>query len=312
MVCLMGPTGTGKTDLALRLADRFGFELVSVDSALVYRGMDIGTAKPGAEILARWPHRLVDIRDPGESYSAGEFRRDALAAIEEITADGRQPLLVGGTLLYFKALIEGLATLPEPAPALRARLDAEARAQGWPALHQRLAQVDAVSAARIDRRDGQRIQRALEVYEQTGRPLSALQAGGQGQQASACRFIKIGLVPKDRQELKQNLEKRFNIMINNGLLEEVRSLYERGDLSGELSALRAVGYRQLWQHLAGECDFEEACRRAVVATRRLAKRQMTWLRGESLDARFDPFDAALDTQVIDFLDPILCRRRRAL
>ncbi len=308
----MGPTGTGKTELAIRLAERYSLGLVSVDSALVYRQLDIGTAKPAPETLRRWPHRLVDIRDPAERYSAGEFRRDALSAVEALLDEGKQPLLVGGTLLYFRALIEGLAALPEPDLALRARLDREAALGGWPAMHARLAKVDAAAAARINPNDAQRIQRALEVFLQTGRSLSSFQQADHDGGPVPYRYVKLGLVPANRKFLNKNLEKRFNYMISLGLLKEVEALFRRGDLTAELPAVRAVGYRQLWQHLAGEFGFEEACRRAVVATRRLAKRQMTWLRGEVLDARFDPFASDLDTQVIDFLDPLLCRTPEAL
>ncbi len=299
-VMIMGPTGTGKTELALRLVQRFPFDVISVDSALVYREMDIGTAKPSAEILASVPHRLVNIRDPAEAYSAGDFRRDALAAMADIESRRRVPLLVGGTLLYFKALSEGLAHLPQPDPVLRARLDAEARKQGWPALHQRLAQVDAAAARRIHPNDAQRLQRALEVWEQTGRSISDLQQI-RHEPPEGRDFLRLGLVPEDRSSLYENIEKRLKTMIEKGLVDEVRYLYERGDLHPELPSMRAVGYRQFWQHLAGEYDFDEAVRRAVVATRRLAKRQMTWLRGERLDAVLDPFGGDLDTKVIDLL-----------
>lgn len=312
VLCLLGPTGTGKTELAIRLARRFPLGLVSVDSALVYRGLNIGTAKPEPDILRRWPHHLVNIKDPSERYSAGEFRRDALAAIDQIKAAGLQPLLVGGTFLYFRALTEGLAELPEPDQALRARLDSEAARQGWPAMHQRLRTIDEASARRINPNDAQRIQRALEVFEQTGKPLSDFQRAAMPAGAGFHQYLKIGLIPSDRKNLNQNLEKRFNHMIEKGLLDEVRALFARKELRAELPAIRAVGYRQLWQHLEGQFDLEEACRRAVVATRRLAKRQMTWLRGEPLHASFDPFAADLDTQVIDFLEPNLCRRQGAL
>lgn len=311
-ILLMGPTATGKTELALRLAEIFPVELISVDSALVYRGMDIGTAKPSSRLLARVPHRLVDIRDPGERYSAGEFRRDALAAISEIRSRQHIPLLVGGTLLYFRALTRGLAQMPAPNPEIRARLDQEAGRAGWPALHQRLEALDPKAAARIHPNDAQRIQRALEVHAQTGMSLSEVQAQGSNPGASLGDFLRIGLLPKDRIKLNKIVEKRFNAMMEKGFLNEVRALFERGDLQPEMPAMRAVGYRQLWQHLTGECDLEEACRRAVVATRRLAKRQMTWLRSETLDAVFDPYAPALDTQVSDFLADYLGRRAGSL
>lgn len=300
-VLLMGPTGTGKTDLALRLVKRFPMEIISVDSALVYRGMDIGTAKPSPEVLAEVPHHLVDIRDPAERYSAGAFRRDALVAMADIDARGKIPLLVGGTLLYFRALSRGLAEMPEPDPAIRQSLDAQAQRLGWAALHARLLEVDPQAAGRIHPNDAQRIQRALEVFEQTGKPLSLLQSQAGEGSGSGRSYFRIGLVPGDRLELNKIIEKRFNIMIKKGLLDEVSELFHRGDLVASLPALRAVGYRQLWQYLAGECALEEACRRAVVATRRLAKRQMTWLRGEALDAEIEPFRAGSDRQAIDLL-----------
>jgi tRNA dimethylallyltransferase len=275
-ICLTAPTACGKTELALRLAERLPLEIVSMDSAMVYRGLDIGTAKPSAAVRARVPHHLVDIVEPTDAYSAGRFARDALAAIREISARGRLPLLVGGTLLYLRALREGLASLPRADAGLRAELDAEARAFGWPALHERLRRLDPDAAARIAPTDRQRIQRALEVHALTGRPLTELQRRGAG--VSGLETETIALVPEDRAALGQRIERRFDAMVEAGFVQEVQNLRERGDLNPQLPALRAVGYRQIWLHLEGAYDWPEARRRALVATRQLAKRQLTWLR----------------------------------
>lgn len=275
----MGPTASGKTGLAVELARALPLEIVSVDSALVYRGMDIGTAKPAPELRAEIPHHLIDLVDPAEAYSAGRFRRDALAAMGAIRARGKVPLLVGGTMMYFRALQRGLAELPEASPAVRAELDREAATHGWPALHARLAEVDPVAAARIRPGDSQRIQRALEVWRLAGRPLSALQAEGESR-LEGWRLLKLALAPPDRAELHARIARRFEAMMAAGFLEEVRRLHARGDLHAGLPSIRAVGYRQLWAALAGDCDPEAAVRDAVTATRRLAKRQMTWLRAE--------------------------------
>ncbi len=286
-VFLMGPTASGKTALACALSDCFAVELVSVDSALVYRGMDIGTAKPDAAMLARYPHRLIDIRDPAEPYSAADFRHDATAAMHDITSRGGVPLLVGGTGLYFRALQQGLSQLPEADPTIRERLATEAAAIGWPALHARLQQRDAVAAVRIGPNDAQRIQRALEVIELTGRPLSEQQQGGSGQRFP-WRVLKLALLPSDRAPLHERIAQRFDTMLADGLLNEVRTLRARGDLHADLPAIRAVGYRQAWEHLDGQTSAAEFRDRGVFATRQLAKRQITWLRGE-LDARvLDP------------------------
>ncbi len=287
-VLLMGPTGTGKTDAAVALAERLPLEIVSVDSALVYRGLDLGSAKPDAALRARVPHHLVDVRDPSEPYSVGEFLRDATAAMNEIRTRGRVPLLAGGTMLYFRALQGGLARLPAADPALRRELDAEAARVGWPALHARLAGVNPEAAARIAPRDAQRIQRALEVWRLTGLPLSRLQRqdlrGG-----TAPERLKLVLAPADRTVLHERLATRFDRMMERGLLDEVRALRERGDLDPDCPALRAVGYRQLWLHLDGAWGLDEARRRAIQATRQLAKRQLTWLRTEPGAEGFDPF-----------------------
>jgi len=279
-ILLMGPTAAGKTALALELARALPAEIISVDSALVYRGMDIGTAKPSVAVRERVPHHLIDILDPAESYSAGRFRRDALAAMDEVRARGRTPILAGGTMLYFRALQRGLASLPEADAAVRAAIDTAAAERGWPALHAELAAVDPVVAARINPNDSQRIQRALEVFRLTGRPLSELQADA-ARAPAGWAFIKLGLAPASRPELHAAIGRRFEAMMAAGFLAEVERLHARGDLHAALPSLRAVGYRQLWAYLEGACTLDEALRDAVTATRRLAKRQMTWLRAES-------------------------------
>ena len=276
-VCIMGPTCTGKTALALQLAPRFSVEIVSVDSALVYRGMDVGTSKPSAAERAAVPHHLVDVCDPAEPYSAGRFRRDALECITQIRARGRVPLLVGGTMLYFRALTQGLAPLPSADPVIRAAIDAEARAAGWPALHARLTDLDPTAAARIRPNDAQRIQRALEVWRLTGRPLSELQSHAEPAPYSFARFA---LLPVSREELYTRINARFDAMMDAGFLDEVRRLHERHDLDADLPSLRAVGYRQLWQYLDGGATLEHAVAAARQATRNLAKRQLTWLRAD--------------------------------
>jgi tRNA dimethylallyltransferase len=276
-VLLMGPTGAGKSALAVRLAEQLPVEIISVDSAQVYRGMDIGTAKPDRTLRARIPHHLIDIRDPQSSYSAGEFARDAHLAMQDIWRRGRQPLLVGGTMLYFHALSAGIAPLPPADPGVRAAIDAQAAAGGWASLHNELAQVDPKAAARIHVNDPQRIQRALEVYRLTGSPITELQR----QRLSAftdVNVIEFAIAPLERAQLHTNIESRFKTMLDAGLVTEVRGLYERGDLSAEHPSMRAVGYRQVWRYLAGYCALEKATEQAIAATRQLAKRQLTWLR----------------------------------
>ena len=274
---LMGPTGAGKSELALDLARRFPFEIVSVDSAQVYRGMDIGTAKPDLETRARIPHHLIDIRDPETSYSAGEFVRDASAVMREIWGRGRQPLLVGGTMLYFHALLGGIAELPEADPHVRADIEARAAAGGWAALHEELKRVDPAAAARIHVNDPQRIQRALEVYQVTGEPITRLQ------QSAAPAFAEIEVLefaisPEERAVLHARIAMRFEAMWAAGFLDEVRGLRQRSTLSAEHPSMRAVGYRQLWKFLSGHSGLEDSKKQALAATRQLAKRQLTWLR----------------------------------
>jgi len=277
-ILLMGPTASGKTDLAIALRQHLPVELISVDSAMVYQGMDIGTAKPSAQELAQAPHRLIDICDPAESYSAARFRDDALSEMAGITAAGGIPLLVGGTMLYFRALQYGLSDLPPAAPAIRARLEQELRTEGLPFLHGRLANVDPVAAGRIHRNDPQRTLRALEVWEATGRPLSELQASAG--QPMPYRAIKLVRSPVSRAELHKRINHRFVAMLESGFVAEVEGLVSRGDLNPDMPSMRSVGYRQVWSWLRGECSREEMIERGQAATRQLAKRQMTWLRSE--------------------------------
>lgn len=273
----MGPTASGKTDLAMQIADQLPVDLISVDSALIYRGMDIGTAKPDADTLSRYPHALVDILDPSQSYSAAEFRNDALRCIEQSHAQGRLPLLVGGTMMYFNALLKGLADLPVSNPQLRAELEARVAAEGIEQLYAQLQRVDPESAQRLHPTDTQRVQRALEVYLLTGRSLSE---HWQAQAVSALpyRVLCLGLMPDDRAWLHQRIAQRFQLMLEAGFETEVTSLYQRGDLHEGLPSIRCVGYRQMWQYLEGQLSYAQMCDKAVVATRQLAKRQYTWLR----------------------------------
>jgi tRNA dimethylallyltransferase len=290
-ILLMGPTGAGKTDLAARLVAQFPLEIVSVDAAMVFRGMDIGTAKPSPELLARAPHHLIDLIDPAESYSAASFLADAGAAMAAIAARGRAPLLVGGTMLYFRALQSGLARLPAADPEIRERLDARASAAGWPAMHAELARLDPVSAARIRPGDRQRIQRALEVIEQTGRPMSS-QLAENLRGATRAGDLPLVLAPADRGALFERIGQRFDAMLRQGLVGEVAALRARGDLHARLPSLRLIGYRQVWEHLEGGATLGEAALKAVAATRQLARRQLTWLRAEPGAEWFDAFDAS--------------------
>lgn len=289
-IFLMGPTAAGKTDLALELARVLPCELISVDSALVYRGMDIGTAKPSREVLAEFPHRLIDIRDPAQSYSAADFRTDALAAMAEITAAGRIPLLVGGTMLYFKALLEGLADMPSADPGVRTELEAWAEAEGWAALHAELARVDAESALRIHPNDPQRLIRALEVYRVSGMSMSdhrrrqALENAGSGAPGDGqlpYTVAHLAIAPQQRQVLHARIAQRFRQMLEQGFIAEVEALRSRSDLHAGMPSIRAVGYRQVWEYLEGKLSYAEMEERGVIATRQLAKRQFTWLRSWS-------------------------------
>ncbi len=298
---LTGPTGSGKSELAVRLAGRLPIEIISVDSAQVYRGMDIGTAKPTAAVRARVSHHLLDIRDPAEPYSAGEFVNDASAALRAIQERGRLPVLVGGTMLYLRALLSGMAPMPAASAALRAEIEARAAAQGWPALHGELAQVDPRAAAKIHAHDSQRIQRALEVYQLTGRAISDWQASTHAP-LDGVRWVQFALLPLDRAGLKRSLEARFSAMLASGLLAEVAALYRRPDLHAELPALRSVGYRQLWAHCAGHIDLEQARRQAVTATCQLAKRQMTWLRAQKGYECLDPADDSGFARILEAID----------
>jgi tRNA dimethylallyltransferase len=285
-VFLLGPTASGKTAVSLELAARFPVEIVSVDSALVYRGMDIGTAKPDAATRAAVPHHLVDIVDPTEAYSAGRFRADALRLAGEIAARGRVPLFVGGTMLYERALMRGLAQLPAADAAIRAQLEAAARERGWPAMHAELARVDPATAARLDPNDAQRIQRALEVFRVAGRTLADLIAG-EGRAPPPLAALTIVLEPSDRAVLHRRIEERFRAMLSAGLVQEVVSLRERHSLEAGMPSMRAVGYRQVWETLEGTSPRATLEARAIAATRQLAKRQLTWLRAMREVERLD-------------------------
>ncbi len=293
----MGPTASGKSALAAALAGHFPVEIISVDSAQIYRGMDIGTAKPSVAERRSVPHHLIDIVDPTGSYSAAQFRSDAVRLISEIAARGRIPLLVGGTMLYFKALREGLSELPESDAAVRARIDAEAAVCGWPALHAELAKVDASTAERLKPSDAQRIQRALEIYRVTGKPMSQLL--GRTKSALPFRLLELALVPSDRAELHRRIESRFDAMLERGLVEELRALRERHTLRLGLPSMRCVGYRQTWQHLEGEFGRDELRDRGIFATRQLAKRQLTWLRAIKTVRSFDCLAEDLDAEALD-------------
>ena len=299
-IFLMGPTAAGKTDLALDLYQRLPCELISVDSALVYRGMDVGAAKPSPEVLEQVPHRLINILDPAEAYSAARFREDALAMMGEITASGRIPLLVGGTMLYFRALEDGLAELPAADEHVRARLDAEMEKQGLAAMHSRLQLVDPESATRIHPNDPQRIQRALEVYEISGISMTELHAQA-AKEPLPYRLAKLIVAPNERQILHQRIEKRFKQMLDQGFIEEVASLRSRGDLDLSMPSMRAVGYRQVWEYLDGKCSYEDMVQRGVAATRQFAKRQLTWLRAEQGAAWFDSESSQLQDQALKYI-----------
>lgn len=306
-ILLMGPTASGKTAVAMALADRFPVELISVDSAQVFRDMNIGTAKPDRETLARYPHRLIDLISPEESYSAARFRSDALTAMAEISAAGKVPLLVGGTMLYFRALLNGLADLPQADAALRAEIDADAASHGWPSIHAKLAALDPSTAARLHPTDSQRLQRALEVCLLSGRPMSALLAESEHQKP-AYDFLSLGLRPADRAELHTRIARRFDEMLLGGLADEVRQLRRNYNLHLDLPSMRCVGYRQTWEMQDGLMSMRELRERGIFATRQLAKRQITWLSNSFTAENFDCLDPALSAKVAarvgQFLDAV--------
>jgi len=306
VICLAGPTAAGKSASTLALARRWPLEIVNVDSATIYRGMDIGTAKPSPAEQALVPQHLLDIRDPAQSYSAAEFVADAQRLIDEIRARGRIPLLAGGTMMYYKALRDGLDDLPQADPALRAELEARAAQQGWPALHAELARLDPATAARLAPNDSQRIQRALEVCMLSGQPMSALLLRGQRQpDEGAHRYLTISLEPSDRAALHARIAQRFDAMLEQGLLDEVRGLHTRADLHPGLPSVRCVGYRQMWAHLDGEIDLDAAREQGIAATRQLAKRQITWLRAQPERVIVDCLAADAVARTIDAVAAVL-------
>ena len=282
----MGPTASGKTGLAVELCQRFPLEIISVDSALVYRGMDIGTAKPDRETLELAPHRLIDIRDPAQSYSAADFRKDALREMKQITSSGKVPLLVGGTMLYFRALEHGLSRMPAADPEVRKQLEQQAAEIGWPAMHEILREKDPQAASAIHPNDPQRVQRALEVIAISGIRMSELQAKTPGDRLDY-RLLKIIISPEPRSVLHERIERRFDLMINAGFVDEMKSLFARSDLNAGMPSMRAVGYRQGWEWLQGKITFDQMREKAIFATRQLAKRQLTWLRRESASVWYD-------------------------
>ena len=298
-IFLMGPTASGKTDLAIKLAQQCHCEIISVDSALIYKGMDIGTAKPTEVELAKAPHALVDIIDPLESYSAGDFRSDALCLMNEICERGNTPLLVGGTMLYYKALVDGLSPLPSADPAIRAEIEKEASEKGWQAMHDFLAEIDPVSAKRIHVNDPQRLSRAIEVFRISGKSMTTLTEIKS--EPIPYNIKQFAIAPSEKAVLHKRIEQRFDLMLKAGFEQEVQKLYDRGDLHLDLPSMRCVGYRQMWEYLQGTMDYDEMVFRGVVATRQLAKRQMTWLRGwkdvtwleSGSDTNFDLIKAAL-------------------
>ncbi len=295
---IFGPTASGKTGLAIKLKQHFPIELISVDSALIYKGMDIGTAKPTDEELEKAPHRLISFLDPSESYSAADFRKDALREMEEISNAGKIPVLVGGTMLYFRALENGIADMPQADSSIREKLNTEAEKIGWDGLHEKLLQIDPVAGERIHPNDQQRIQRALEVFEISGKTLTAFQQEG-SEQKLPYRLMKIALIPEEREWIRELAAIRFDQMLEDGFLDEVKALKERDDLHADLPSIRCVGYRQAWQHLAGDLDYEEMKERAVIATRQLAKRQMTYMRSEPNITEYGARDYVLDKVIAD-------------
>lgn len=308
LLCLAGPTASGKSAAAAAIAARWPTEIINVDSATIYRGMDIGTAKPSHEERARITHHLLDIRDPSETYSAAAFRDDALACVAAILARGRLPLLVGGTMLYFKTLRDGLSDLPQADPAIRREIESQARALGWPAMHAILAETDPASATRLSPNDSQRIGRALEIWRITGKPMSMLIGRNAAPAAQPFPTFMVSLEPSDRSELHARIAGRFDVMLRSGLIEEVSALRARGDLNAELPSIRCVGYRQLWPFVAGEISLAHAREQAIAATRQLAKRQLTWLRAmpdrHTVDALSDDATARVIDLIGGFADQI--------
>lgn len=298
ILCICGPTAAGKSASVLALAKSTPIEIISMDSATIYKTMDIGTAKAGAEEQAQVPHHLLDIRDPLESYSAADFVADTLALIPAIQSRGNLPVIEGGTMMYYKALREGLHDLPKADAALRAEIEAEAAAIGWPAMHQKLSALDPETAARLAPNDSQRISRALEVMQLSGEPMSSLIAK-QKTPLHDYDFITLSLEPIERSLLHQQIEKRFMQMLTMGFLDEVKNLYQRKDLHPELPSIRCVGYRQLWDYLDGNCSYDEAVERGIAATRQLAKRQITWLRSQPERIQIDCFSDNVPGQVLD-------------
>lgn len=299
-IFIMGPTASGKTGLGIELVERLNGEIISVDSAMVFKGMNIGTAKPTKEELARAPHRLIDFLDPASAYSAANFREDAIREANEVFAKGKIPIFVGGTMLYFRALQNGLSNLPQADETIRERLEQEAKEIGWDGMHQRLEQIDPVAAARIHPNDPQRIQRALEVYEITGRPLTQLFAEEE-KEAAPFPIVKLALQPDAREKLHKKIEQRFMLMLEQGFVEEVEQLRARGDLDLSKPSMRAVGYRQVWEYLAGDRTYENMIEKGITATRQLAKRQVTWLRAEEKLSWFDSEDAQLIENVLSYV-----------
>jgi len=296
-IFLMGPTASGKTALAVALAKQFQTEIISVDSVLVYKGMDIGTAKPTLEERQGIPHHLIDILDPAEAYSTGSFRKSALELMNDITARGKVPILTGGTMLYFNSLFNGLAELPEADPEIRAKLDQELSTNGKEAMHERLKSIDPESAQRIHPNDPQRVQRALEVYEISGKPITRFFSEAQ-QSTIPYKKIKIIVAPEHRKQLHEKIASRFRLMIEQGLIDEVKALYNRGDLTVDMPAIRAVGYRQTWSYLEGEYDLDTLIEKGIIATRQLAKRQFTWLRRETDAISFISSETELVSKVL--------------
>jgi tRNA dimethylallyltransferase len=300
VIFLMGPTASGKTDLAIELRKHLPVELINVDSAQIYRDMDIGTAKPDKQTLRTAPHRLIDICDPAQSYSAADFAMDAKREIEDIISDGKIPLLVGGSMLYFKVLLKGLSELPAADTEIRDSLQQQADSEGWQSLHVELQQVDPATAKRLHPNHSQRIQRALEVYRITGVPLSELQTTSQGGIKNKYDVHQFALMPNDRKLLHDRIKKRFKNMVDQGFEAEVNKLYQRGDLDPSMPSIRSVGYRQLWEHFEGQCDLNQAIEKAIIATRQLSKRQQTWLRGWHSAKYIDLDDASgyLSTEIL--------------